>query len=133
MSFNERKNTFGPAKQSFAIRNDSEKQANVFVECLGDKGFKVSDVCQKLTIKPRSSARVHISYHTPASPCVMTLSAKYKAVINVWLMEAGKGAKKKLVDVLTVSAVGPGYVSCDEVKCFDPIGSPEQHGETGAR
>ena len=126
-------NTFGPTKQSFEIRNGSKEEANVLCECLGANGFQVSDQDKKLTVKPHSSARVHVVYQPQTSGCVMTLSAKHRAVITVCLMELGSGACKRLLGVRTVSAVGPGFVSCDEVKCFDPIGAPKQHGETGAR
>ncbi len=127
-----RPKAFGPTKQAFEIKNDSEKEVTVFLERLGSEHFRVSNSCQKLTMKPGASARAQVEFCAPEKGFVITLSAIFKAVINVWALEQGKGVKKELVDILNVTATGPGFVSLDNLHCFDPAGSSKEH-QTGRR
>lgn len=127
-----RPRAFGPTKQSFEIKNGSQKEVTVFLERLGSEHFRISDSYQKLTMKPGVSARVQVEFRPPDKGFVITLSATYKAVINVWALEQEKGANKELVDIVNVTATGPGFVSLDSLHCFDPAVSPEQH-KTGRR
>jgi len=124
--------TFGPTKQSFEIKNGSKKEVTVYLERLGSEHFRIPDSYQKLTIKPGASARAQVEFHVPEKGMVITLSAIYKAVIKVWMLKQGKGAKKELVDLLNVTGTGPGFVSFDCLHCFDQTGSPEQR-KTGRR
>jgi hypothetical protein len=83
-------------------------------------------------VKPGASVRPQVEFHVPEKGMAITLSATYKAVIKVWLIEQGKGAKKELVHSFDVTGTGPGFVPLDTLHCFDPIGSCEQH-KTGRR
>lgn len=124
--------TFGPTKQSFEIKNGSKKEVTVYLERFGSEYFRIPESYQKLTMKPGASARAQVEFHVPEKGMVITLSAIYKAVIKVWVLDRGKGAKKELVDIFDVTGTGPGFVSLDSLHCFDPTGSPEQH-KTGRR
>jgi hypothetical protein len=127
-----RPKTFGPTKQSFEIKNGSKKEVTVFLERLGSEHFRVPDSCQKLTLKPGSSARAQVEFRAPEKGCVITLSATYKAAIKVWVLDQDKGAKKELVDIFDVTGISPGFVSLDSLHCFDATGSTKQN-KTGRR
>lgn len=122
-----RSRTLGPSTQSVEIRNDSKKQVTVYLEKLGSEHFSIPDSCQKLTVKPGASARVQVKFQVPEKGIVMTLSATYRAMIKVWVLKKGKGAKKELVDMFDVTGSGPGCASLDTLHCFDPTGSRRQY------
>lgn len=118
---------FGPTTQSVEIKNGSKKRVTVYLEKLGSEHFKIPDSYQQLTVKPGASVRAQVEFHVPEKGMVITLSATYRAVIKVWVLKHGKGAKKELVDIIDVMGTGPGFVSLDNLHCFDPVGSPGQH------
>jgi hypothetical protein len=124
--------SFGPAKQSFEINNSSNKEVRVILEHLGSKFFRISDASKKLTIKPGFSARIQVEFYAPEKGCVIALSATYRAIFKVWVLEQDKEANKELVDILNLTATGPGFFPCDSLHCFDQTDSPEQQ-ETGRR
>lgn len=117
---------FGPATQSFEIKNPSREKVTVVVERLGSECFSIPDSHQKLALKPGASARVQVEIHVPTRGMVITLNATYEAVINVWALRQGKGAKRSLVGSHRVTGTGPGFVSLDSLHCFDRTGSPER-------
>lgn len=124
--------TFGPTKQSFEIKNGSQKEVTVYLERLGSKHFRIPDPYQKFTVKPGASARAQVEFRAPEKGFIMTLSATYKAVIKVWTVEQKEGGKKELIDIFDVTGTGPGFVPVESLHCFDPTGLPEQH-YTGRR
>ena len=127
-----RPESFGPTKQSFEIKNPLKKNVTLFLEKLGSENFTLPDAFEKLKMKPGESARVQVEFHPPEKGFAYSLSANYKAVINVWSLEGAKVKKKELVDVIDLSGTAPGLVVLDSTKCFDPTSTSKQRS-TGRR
>lgn len=115
--------TFGPTSQSVEIKNGSKKKVTLSLETFGSEHFRIPDSCRKLTLKPGASVRAQVEFDLPRYGMPITLSATYKAVVKVWVLKQGKGAKKELVDVVNLTGTGPGFVSADSLHCFDPTRS----------
>jgi hypothetical protein len=122
---------FGPAKQSFEIRNDSKTDATVHLERTGSEYFRLPESSHKLRLKPGQSIRAHVEFAPPARGKPMTLSAIYRGAIKVWLRPETRRGNGKLLDIVNLQGTGPGWVSPRDVHCFDPIGSaePEKPGK----
>lgn len=118
--------TFGPARQSFEITNGSKDELTVHLERLGSEHFRIPASSQKMTLKPGASARAHVEFDVAGTGMVMTLRAVYEAVIQVWAVKQGKKATKELVDLVRVTGTGPGFISTEDLHCFDRTGSSDK-------
>lgn len=127
-----RPESFGPTKQSFELTNSSKKKVTLYLERSGSESFVLPAAYEKLKMKPGATARVQVEFCPPQKGFAFSLSATHKASIKVWAKPGGKLKHKELVDIIDLSATAPGFVSFDDVKCFDPIGSSKQR-RTGRR
>lgn len=119
---------FGPATQSFEITNGSKNEVTIHLERLGSEHFTIPAPHQTMTLMPGASARAKVEFNVAGKGMVMTLSALYKAVIQVWIVKQGKRATKELADLVSVTGTGPGFASIKDLHCFDRTGSSDKRG-----
>jgi hypothetical protein len=142
---------FGPARQSFEVRNDSDRDVTVFLERSGSDFFRIPepptprataqtgrktrDGSRKLPVKAGRSVRVEVEFAPPARGMVMTRRATYRATIRVWVQGGQAGTKDTLVDIVDLTGTAPGFASPDEVRCFDETEPPggHEHGRSARK